>query len=87
MSTPIEVLDLQRWMKDAACQGNKEGDWFPEAPGNSSAVRIALSICNSCLVKQECFNYAIAHPDLQGIWGGVNARKRGRLRAKGINND
>jgi WhiB family redox-sensing transcriptional regulator len=87
MSTSLELFDIQRWMKDAACKGNQEGDWFPEAPGNSSALKIALSICNDCLVKQECFDYAIIRPDLQGIWGGVSARKRGRLRAEGINND
>jgi WhiB family redox-sensing transcriptional regulator len=83
MSTPLELLNIQRWMKDAACKGNTEGDWFPEAPGNAPAVKIALSICKDCLVKQECYDYAITRPELQGIWGGVTARKRGRIRAEG----
>lgn len=87
ISTSLEMLNIQRWMKDAACNNNTEGDWFPEAPGNSPAVKIALSICGKCLVKQECFDYAIIRPELSGIWGGVTSRKRGKLRAQGINND
>jgi WhiB family redox-sensing transcriptional regulator len=82
MSTPTEVVEIQRWMKDAACKGNTEGDWFPEAPGNNSGVKIALAICKDCLVKQECFDYAITRPELSGIWGGVTSRKRGSLRAE-----
>jgi len=82
MSTPHEMLKIQRWMKDAACKGNNEGDWFPEAPGNSPAVKIALEICKNCLVKQECYDYAITQPQLVGIWGGVTARKRGGIRAE-----
>jgi WhiB family transcriptional regulator, redox-sensing transcriptional regulator len=81
------MLNIQRWMKDAACKANTEGDWFPEAPGNSLAVKIALSICSKCLVKKECFDYAIIRQELSGIWGGVSARKRGTLRAEGLNND
>ena len=87
ISTSLEMLNIQRWMKDAACKANTEGDWFPEAPGNSLAVKIALSICSKCLVKQECFDYAIIRPELSGIWGGVSARKRGTLRAEGLSND
>lgn len=82
MSTPLEMLNIQRWMKDAACKGNTEGDWFPEAPGNYPEVKIALAICKNCLVKQECYDYAITRPELSGIWGGVTARKRGSIRAE-----
>jgi len=56
MSTSIELFEIQRWMKDAACKGNT-------------------------------VDYAMARPDLQGVWGGLSARKRGSLRAKGYNND
>ena len=82
MSTPLEMLNIQRWMKDAACKGNTEGNWFPEAPGNYPEVKIALAICKNCLVKQECYDYAITRPELSGIWGGVTARKRGSIRAE-----
>jgi WhiB family redox-sensing transcriptional regulator len=83
MSTPMELLDIQRWMKDAACKGNTEGDWFPEQPGRTPAIKIALDICKQCAVKQECLDYAMARPTLHGIWGGLSARKRGSLRGKG----
>lgn len=82
MSTPMEVLDIQRWMKDAACAGNKEANWFPDIPGRTPEIALAMKICKECLVQQECLNYAIARPELLGIWGGVTARKRGSIRAE-----
>ena len=87
MSTSIELLEIQRWMKDAACKGNTEGDWFPEQPGRTPAIKIAMDICNQCAVKQECLDYAMARPQLHGIWGGLSARKRASLLVKGYNND
>ncbi len=87
MSTSLELLAIQRWMKDAACKGNTEGDWFPDHPGRTPAIKLAIDICNQCAVKQECFDYAMQYPDLHGIWGGVTARKRSSLRAKGLRND
>lgn len=79
MSTPFEVLEVQRWMKDAACKGNTEGNWFPEN-GITASVKLAISICNQCAVKQECLNYAVPQPELQGIWGGKSHRQRRNLR-------
>jgi len=79
MSTPIEVLEIHRWMKDAACVGNREANWFPE-PGKRSGTALAIRICKSCLVKKECLNYAIARPELIGIWGGVSAKGRQNIR-------
>jgi hypothetical protein len=52
MSTPMEVLEIQRWMKDAACAGNKEANWFPDVPGRTPEIALAIKICNTCLVKQ-----------------------------------
>jgi WhiB family redox-sensing transcriptional regulator len=82
MSTPLEMLDIQRWMSNAACKGNTEGDWFPEQPGRTPAIKLAMDICNRCPVKIECLEYAMIQPNLHGIWGGLSARKRGALRAK-----
>lgn len=79
MGTPIEMLKIQRWMKDASCVGNREANWFPEG-GITREVNLAIKICKSCLVKQECLNYAIERPELLGIWGGVSAKKRESIR-------
>ena len=84
MSTPIELLDIQRWMKDAACKGNTEGNWFPEQPGRTPAIKIAMDICKQCAVKQECLDYAVARPEVLGIWGGKSPKARRVLRAKRI---
>ncbi len=82
MSTPMEVFEIQRWMKDAACTNNKEANWFPEKPGRTPETTLAIKICKECLVKQECLDYAVARPELSGIWGGVTARKRSSIRGR-----
>ena len=38
-------------------------------------------ICNSCVHKIECRDYAIADPNIFGIWGGTTYEERRELRA------
>ena len=82
MSTPTEVVEIHRWMKDAACAGNKEANWFPDKSGKNTRASLAVQICNTCLVKQECLNYAVARPEVLGIWGGKSPKARRVLRTK-----
>jgi hypothetical protein len=79
MSTPMEMLDVLRWMKDAACKGNTEANWFPEH-GITKEVKLARTICSQCAVKEECLNYAVQQPELLGIWGGTSHRQRRNIR-------
>jgi WhiB family redox-sensing transcriptional regulator len=34
------------------------------------------SLCDSCLVRQECLEAALADPDQVGLWGGTTERER-----------
>ena len=40
----------------------------------------AKALCNSCWVKEDCLEYALQFPDLQGIWGATTPHDRKRLR-------
>jgi WhiB family redox-sensing transcriptional regulator len=61
----------------AACRGKDPNLWFPE---QGTPAGEAKTICHTCPAQEECLDYALAHPWLQGIWGGLNAKERRRLR-------
>lgn len=79
MSSPLEVVEIERWMKDAGCKGNTKADFFPES-GYTKESQLAYEICSRCNVKTECLNYAVDRPELLGIWGGTSHRQRRHIR-------
>lgn len=46
--------------------------------------RRAKAICHKCVCVQECFRYAMAHPELDGIWGGTDEYERRRIRKRRV---
>lgn len=59
---------------------------FPEAfhpgygePGFIMLFNVAKSLCNDCPIREQCLEYGIKW-ESQGIWGGVAARDRQRMR-------
>jgi WhiB family redox-sensing transcriptional regulator len=47
--------------------------------GNGEIVK---RVCLSCEVRQECLEYALAHDERFGIWGGLSERERRRLKRR-----
>jgi WhiB family transcriptional regulator, redox-sensing transcriptional regulator len=39
-------------------------------------------ICGGCQVRQECLDFALAHDQLYGIWGGTTPEDRQRARRR-----
>ena len=61
----------QDWQERALCaQTDPEG----------GSTREAKRICSGCEVRAECLEYALAHDERFGIWGGLSERERRRLR-------
>lgn len=58
-----------------ACNTSNLETFFP-GQGKSSLVKKALSICNTCPVKKDCFDYAYKEGIEFGIWGGSTAEQR-----------
>jgi WhiB family transcriptional regulator, redox-sensing transcriptional regulator len=81
------VLSVEHpaWMQRAACHGI--GDEFYAEGENASAIkrrtRAAKRICLSCPVRIDCLQYAEAHGEKYGVWGGLDERER-RARSRGI---
>lgn len=67
----------QPWRHQAACKG-RTALMFPDTP----AVNEAKAVCRSCPVRAECADYALTHNEPDGIWGGMSARERRRIRKR-----
>jgi WhiB family redox-sensing transcriptional regulator len=65
------------WQERALCAQTDPEAFFPEKGGST---REAKRICSGCEVRAECLEYALAHDERFGIWGGLSERERRRLR-------
>jgi WhiB family redox-sensing transcriptional regulator len=67
----------RRWQEEANCLGVDPDLFFPE---RGASTREAKSVCRGCEVRSECLEYALAHGEKFGIWGGLSERERRRVR-------
>ena len=73
----MEEDEEEGWQERALCAQTDPEAFFPEKGGST---REAKRICSGCEVKAECLDYALAHDERFGIWGGLSERERRRLR-------
>ncbi|HEX7322905.1 MAG TPA: WhiB family transcriptional regulator [Mycobacterium sp.] len=67
----------EQWQDRALCAQTDPEAFFPEKGGST---REAKKICQRCPVRTECLEYALAHDERFGIWGGLSERERRRLK-------
>jgi hypothetical protein len=76
-----EPLEEPDWQERALCAQTDPEAFFPEKGGST---REAKRICSGCEVRAECLEYALAHDERFGIWGGLSERERRRLRRAAV---
>lgn len=64
-------------LNQALCAQTDPEIFFPEKGGS---VRLAIDICNECEVRLECLEWALTNNEKYGIWGGMTAKDRERLK-------
>ena len=52
----------------------------PTSTRGTSSNAPAKAVCSGCPVRVECLAYALAEPQLQGVWGGTSDTERRALR-------
>ncbi len=65
------------WQEKALCAQTDPEAFFPEKGGST---REAKRICLGCEVRDACLDYALAHDERFGIWGGLSERERRRIK-------
>ena len=80
---PLRIYAALRppWMAEGLCRGQPAEVFFP-AKGASLAP--ARELCAACPSRAPCLAYAMANPELVGVWAGTSARERRALRRKGV---
>ncbi len=77
-AAPSQGDDVElSWQEQSLCAQTDPEAFFPEKGGST---REAKRICVGCEVKSECLEYALAHDERFGIWGGLSERERRRLK-------
>ncbi|MFZ4519640.1 MAG: WhiB family transcriptional regulator [Microthrixaceae bacterium] len=67
----------ESWQNFANCLGVDPDLFFPE---RGASTKEAKQVCQGCVVREECLEYALANGEKFGIWGGLSERERRRIR-------
>ncbi|HTX27990.1 MAG TPA: WhiB family transcriptional regulator [Streptosporangiaceae bacterium] len=72
------------WRSAAACLGADPDLFFPVSTTGPAEKQIARAkmICTKCPVRLECLEFALAHDQFYGIWGGATPEDRQRARRR-----
>ena len=76
-----EEAEENGWQERALCAQTDPEAFFPEKGGST---REAKRICQGCDVRSECLEYALAHDERFGIWGGLSERERRKLKKRAV---
>lgn len=82
MEQLLQTLGEDReWQRRANCMGVDPELFFPQ---RGASTREAKEVCRGCVAREECLDYAIAHGEKFGIWGGMSERERRQVRRSRI---
>jgi WhiB family transcriptional regulator, redox-sensing transcriptional regulator len=72
------------WRSAGACRSADPDLFFPLSPTGPGERQIAHAkmICAGCQVRRECLEFALAHDQVYGVWGGTTPEDRQRDRRR-----
>jgi WhiB family redox-sensing transcriptional regulator len=80
----IATGSAMNWRAAGACLDADPDLFFPISSAGPAERQIARAkvICAGCGVRRECLEFALAHDQVYGIWGGTTAEDRQRDRRR-----
>jgi WhiB family redox-sensing transcriptional regulator len=72
-----ETDEDKSWQMLSNCLGVDPDLFFPE---RGASTKDAKAVCQGCVVRQDCLEYALTNREKFGIWGGLSERERRRIR-------
>lgn len=72
-----EESPAESWQAFSNCLGVDPDLFFPE---RGASTKEAKQVCQGCVVREDCLEYALANGEKFGIWGGLSERERRRIR-------
>lgn len=72
-----ETEEKDNFIKYGNCLGVDTDLFFPE---RGASTKEAKGVCQGCVVREDCLEYALSNGEKFGIWGGLSERERRRIR-------
>jgi WhiB family redox-sensing transcriptional regulator len=74
-----EAVEAEKpaWKAKGNCVGVDPDLFFPS---RGETADPAKRVCQGCVVRDECLEFAMSNGEKFGIWGGLSERERRRLR-------
>ena len=70
------VIRQPGWQSKAACKGLDPNDFIPEKKHPKDTIHYDRTVCDNCIVKAQCLDYALANRAEKGLWGGTSPKER-----------
>ena len=72
------------WRDLASCRDSEPTLFFPVGTTGPAVGQIdaAIAICSTCIVQEDCLQYALETNQESGVWGGYAEDDRRRLRKR-----
>jgi len=73
--------EREAWRDEAVCRQVDPELFFPDTGGSA---RAAKRVCAGCPVRSQCLDWALAHDQRYGVWGGLTVGERMQLRRQRV---
>jgi WhiB family redox-sensing transcriptional regulator len=77
------------WRSQAKCLGSNPDLFFPLGVTGEPLVqaRAAKRVCQACMVRQPCLQFALETNQDTGVWGGTTEEERRTMRRNWLRTD
>ena len=84
MRQRLELMEDAPWRRRAACRSSSPELFFPTGATGMAILDIeeAKAVCDRCLVRGECLDFALDTNQEFGVWGGTTEKDRRALRGR-----
>lgn len=76
----INALPGSEFAANAACTDEDPELFFPISGDDTERIAAAKVVCESCPIRAACLQFALRTGEDHGIWGGLTAGERRRVR-------
>lgn len=73
------IVRQKNWRKKAACRGENPDSYVPEKKNKRDTKHYDKTLCDSCEVKADCLDFALANRAKKGLWGGTVPKERDKM--------
>jgi WhiB family redox-sensing transcriptional regulator len=64
------------WRQKGACRGLDPDIFYPVSDEDAGAAK---AVCDACVVREACLEFALTNREHDGVWGGATERERRRI--------